>query len=258
MTQYLTPRQRQLFLKKLANTDAAEDMRLTPDEQSAALRHGAKMAQADLDSRLNDEDEGSAFLQDDMTTPESDALAERLNALGFDEPEALIEAYERLSRRYADLLRDMRHAEAMSRARKNARLLEPDPSGRNRLIQNEWIRRADALSDLAQFLPDMAGYIAEHPEYAVETDGLERAYDAVRSHLYRSEEQLLDDPQAVKRLSADPRIRESVLTTHLASLYKSAQDLPAFIDDGGSTPGAAPSKGGMDKAKIKLLAMLRE
>ena len=83
-----------------------------------------------------------------------------------------------------------------------------------------------------------------------------RMVAAVRSHRYRSEERLLDDPEAVKRLSADPRVREAVLSAHLAGIYKSAAALPAFIDDGGNIPVAEPVKGGMDRAKAKLTAML--
>ena len=151
---------------------------------------------------------------------------------------------------------DVRRIEAAGRARRNERRLENDPNGRNRVIQAVWASRAEDLEDIAQFLPEMSAYIAGHPEYAMETDGLERAYDAVRSHRYRSEERLLDDPEAVKRLSADPRVREAVLSAHLAGIYKSAAALPAFIDDGGSIPVAEPTRGGMDRAKAKLTAML--
>ena len=183
-------------------------------------------------------------------------MDERLAALGFESAGQLADAYERLARRHADLMEDVRRIEAAGRARRNERRLESDPSGRNRVIQAVWASRAAELEDVAQFLPEMSAYIAAHPECAVETDGLERAYDAVRSHRYRSEERLLDDPEAVKRLSADPRVREAVLTAHLAGIYKSAAALPAFIDDGGNIPVAEPNKGGMDRAKAKLTAML--
>lgn len=258
MIQYLTPRQRQLFMRKLTDSNASQNAQLTADEQTAALRQGAQMAQADAQGTPLSEEEEAALFDGEQLNEQTDPMAERLSALGFETSDELIDAYERLSRRYADLMQDIRRAEAMNRARKNARLLEPDPSGRNRLIQSEWIRRADELADLTQFLPDIAEYITAHPEYAVESDGLERAYDAVRSRLYRSEEELLGDPNAVKRLSADPRIRESVLTAHLAGIYKNGAELPTFIGDEGSTPGTAPAKSSMDRAKVKLLAMLRE
>lgn len=258
MIQYLTPRQRKLFLSKLTDTSPEQSTLLTADEQANALRQGAQMAQSDMQNAPLSEEEEAALFDGEVPEEENDPAAERLNALGFQTGDELMDAYEHLSRRYADLMADIRRAEAMNRARKNARLLESDPSGRNRLIQSEWIRRADELADLTQFLPDMAEYITAHPEYAVESDGLERAYDAVRSRLYRSEEELLGDPNAVKRLSADSRIREAVLTSHLAGIYKNGAALPAFIGEEGSTPGSAPAKSGMDKAKFKLLAMLRE
>ena len=251
MTQYLTPRQRQLFIDRLAEESDAPQ--LSGDQREAALQQGADMALADMQGAPNDE----GFFLDEEARDENGAMDERLAALGFESAGQLADAYERLARRHADLMEDVRRIEAAGRARRNERRLESDPSGRNRVIQAVWASRSAELEDVAQFLPEMSAYIAAHPECAVETDGLERAYDAVRSHRYRSEERLLDDPEAVKRLSADPRVREAVLTAHLAGIYKSAAALPAFIDDGGNIPVAEPNKGGMDRAKAKLTALLR-
>ena len=250
MTQYLTPRQRQLFIDRLAEENDAPQ--LSGDQREAALQQGADMARADMRDMPDSED----FFLKEEAQDGSGAMAERLAALGFENADQLADAYERLARRYADLMDDVRRIEAAGRARRNERRLENDPSGRNRVIQAIWASRAEELEDIAQFLPEMSAYIAGHPEYAMETDGLERAYDAVRSHRYRSEERLLDDPEAVKRLSADPRVREAVLSAHLAGIYKSAAALPAFIDDGGNIPVAEPTKGGMDRAKAKLTALL--
>ena len=250
MTQYLTPRQRQLFIDRLAEENDAPQ--LSGDQREAALQQGADMARADMQDMPDDE----GFFSEEDAQDENGAMAERLAALGFENADQLADAYERLARRYAGLMDDVRRIEAAGRARRNERRLENDPSGRSRVIQAVWANRAEELEDIAQFLPEMSAYIAGHPEYAMETDGLERAYDAVRSHRYRSEERLLDDPEAVKRLSADPRVREAVLSAHLAGIYKSAAALPAFIDDGGSIPVAEPTKGGMDRAKAKLTAML--
>ena len=250
MTQYLTPRQRQLFIDRLAEENDAPQ--LSGDQREAALQQGADMARADMRDMPDSED----FFLKEEAQDGSGAMAERLAALGFENADQLADAYERLERRHADLMDDVRRIEAAGRARRNERSLENDPSGRNRVIQAIWASRAEDLEDIAQFLPEMSAYIAGHPEYAMETDGLERAYDAVRSHRYRSEERLLDDPEAVKRLSADPRVREAVLSAHLAGIYKSAAALPAFIDDGGNIPVAEPTKGGMDRAKAKLTALL--
>ena len=59
-------------------------------------------------------------------------------------------------------------------------------------------------------LPEIAEYILAHPEYSIEEDGLERAYNAVRAAKYRSDEELLGDPESVKRLAADPRVKNAV------------------------------------------------
>ena len=248
MTQYLTPDQRQRFIDQLAEENDVPS--LDEDERKAALQQGADMARADM--------QGADPTNETEMPTATDALSERLATLGFENIEGMMDAYERLSRRYADLMEDVRRVESTARARQNERSLENDPDGRSRVIQAVWAARAGELQDIAQFLPEMTAYIMGHPEYAMETDGLERAYDAVRSHRYRSEENLLDDPEVVKRISADPRVREAVLSAHLAEIYKSAAGLPTFIDDGGSIPAAEPDKGGMEKAKAKLVAMLRQ
>ena len=62
----------------------------------------------------------------------------------------------------------------------------------------------------------------------------------------------------VKRLAADPRVKNAVLVAHLAEVYRSGRELPAFIAGGGSIPAAAEKgAGGMQEARAKLEALLK-
>ena len=119
MTQYLTPRQRQLFIDRLAEENDAPQ--LSGDQRRAALQQGANMARADMQGLPDEEGffpEENA-LPEENASDENGAMAERLAALGFESAEELADAYERLERRYADLMDDVRRVEAAGRARRN-------------------------------------------------------------------------------------------------------------------------------------------
>ena len=238
MNQYLTPEQRAAFEQQLA------DDALTDEEKQEAFQQGMDMAQADM---------GQAA---EPAAADDDALKRS----GFDSVEALLAAYQQSQADLNQAEEALRQMAALSRALENGRQLEPDdPDARNRRVQDTWKRRAGAMRDLEKLLPDMAEYILAHPEFAVQEDGLERAYDAVRAGKYKSEDELLDDPESVKRFAADPRVKSAVLTAHLAEVYKAGHELPAFIAGGGSIPGdMAKPHDGMEQAKAKLEEMLKK
>ena len=58
MTQYLTPRQRQLFIDRLAEENDAPQ--LSGDQRRAALQQGANMARADMQGLPDEEGERPA------------------------------------------------------------------------------------------------------------------------------------------------------------------------------------------------------
>ncbi len=123
--------------------------------------------------------------------------------------------------------------------------------------QGQDMARAGSLRDLEALLPEIAEYILAHPEYSIEEDGLERAYNAVRAAKYRSDEELLGDPESVKRLASDPRVKNAVLVAHLAETYRAGRDLPAFISGGGVPAAADVPADGMRQARAKLEALLK-
>ena len=233
MDQYLTPEQRAQLERQLA-----EDA-LTDGEKQQAFAQGVNMAQADT---------------------AADPDAEALRRSGFDSVQALLEAYEQSQASLREAEDSVRQLTVLIKALENGEQLEPDtPEERGRRVQETWKRRAGVMRDLEKLLPEMAEYILAHPAFALEEDGLDRAYDAVRAGKYRSEEELLSDPDAVKRLSADPRVKSAVLTAHLAQVYHTGRDLPAFIAAGGGIPAPADKpEDGLAAARTKLEALLKK
>ena len=242
MNQYLTPEQRAQFEQQLA-----EDA-LTEQEKQDAFQQGVDMAQADM---ANETGADSA---------ESPADQEALRRCGFDYVVALLAAYEESEKSLREAEDAMSQLAALARAMENGDKLAPESGEtRSRRVQDEWKRRAGLMKDLEALLPEMAEYIMAHPAFSLEEDGLERAYDAVRSGKYQSEAELLADPETVKRLSADPRVKSAVLTAHLSEVYKAGKDLPAFIAAGGGIPAEADKpQDGMAQAKAKLEALLKK
>ena len=240
MNQYLTPEQRAQFERQLAGGG------LTEEQKQAAFRQGQDMARADLSA-------GAEESQD--TDADEDALARS----GFASVQALLEAYEASQAQLNEAVEALKRLNALARALENGQALEPEkPEARASRVQKAWKGSAAGMRDLEALLPEIAEYILAHPEYSIEEDGLERAYNAVRAARYRSDEELLGDPESVKRLAADPRVKNAVLVAHLAEVYKSGRELPAFIAGGGSIPAApAATTDGMQQAREKLEALLK-
>ncbi len=85
-------------------------------------------------------------------------------------------------------------------------------------IRRSWAEAARRLPDAEKLLPRIAAYILDNPEIAALEDGFERAYHAVRSADYRSEEELLADEEFIERMAKDERIRRAVITDYLAHI----------------------------------------
>ena len=238
MNQYLTPEQRAQFEQQLAG-DA-----LTEQEKQEAFAQGVGMAQADAAGAAD-------------ANPED---KEALKRSGFDSVQALLDAYEESQKSLREAEDALGQLNALARALENGEQLAPESGeAHSRRVQDAWKRRAGLMRDLEGLLPEIAEYIMAHPAFSLEEDGLERAYDAVRAGKYQSEEELLSDPENVKRLSADPRVKSAVLTAHLAEVYKAGKDLPAFIAAGGGIPAESDKpQDGMAAAKAKLEALLKK
>ncbi len=254
MAEYLTAAQRAQLEAQLGG-----EVQVSPEQAGRALQQGMRMAQADQASQEE---------------------ARLLAGYGFESVQELAEAYRNVSAAVEELRGMLRRLLDMEKAAQNAEMMDPrDPeragryrmdelesmrrelrqAARNRLIQKDWQDSALEMQNLERLLPEMAEYILRNPRYAQESDGLMRAYDAVRSAKYRDEESMLTDPEFVERMAGDERVREAVIKEHLGRILRGEQ-VPQSVGMGvvgGKTPmtGRKPISG-MKQAHARLSAML--
>lgn len=264
MTEYLTAEQRAELERQLSGG------MLTEEQADGAVREGMRMAQADMERQ-------GAGLEDSMAQEEP-----LVKEYGFESVQQMAEAYEKMQAAVSELrgmlkkLLDMDQAERAAAQLDAAhpeygvrRQIEEDlrpmreemrTAARNRLIQRDWQDSAADMYDLELLLPEIAEYILRNPRYAGESDGLRRAYDAVRSGKYRAEDELLSDPGFIERMAGNELVKEAVLRAHLEEIRKGGR-IPQAVGAGqesGKTPltGRKPITG-MEMAKKRLEAMLK-
>lgn len=286
---YLTPEQQQQFMAQLAQQEqqgASQDAQqgggpdesaLTPEEQQQAMEEGAQMAAADAqagDASQAEPQTDAGNGEQQEANPEQDTLSQ----LGFSSLEELANAYRDTLRSTSELKEMLTQLTALQQATDNAESLEDDPDAaikrvirtelkpmyekarndaRNRLVQEKWKASSSRMTDLAEQMGDIKAYFDQHPELALSEDGLDRAYDAVRSAKYRSEADMMADPEFLKRAAANDKIREAVIEAYLQGLARNGDAAPQSITDGGNTPlTGRKTVSGMDQARSKLAAML--
>lgn len=256
MKEYLSEQQRAQFERELAQDEGV----LTKEQAQRAVEEGMEMAQAD------------------MQTQQQDELLEKY---GFGSIEEMAAQYERLQGTVSELKRMLSQLLDMEKAERTAAQLdamhpeyavrrqismelspmreELQTAARNRMIQHEWQDSAHQMRDLEKLLPQIAEYIMRNPKYAAQADGLQRAYDAVRSDRYRDEDELLSDPAFIGRILKNDQVREAVIRAHMQEMKRGAQ-VPQMVGAGSQT-GKTPLTGrkpitGMEQAKKRLAAML--
>lgn len=133
-----------------------------------------------------------------------------------------------------------------------------EADARNKIVQEAWGKDAKEMPDIADVMPEITQFIAEHPELAIANDGLRRAYDSVRSAKYKSEAQMLADDEFVKRMASNEKIKEAVLQAHLSEIARNGETIPNSIGSGGEIPlsGQKEAPSSMDQAKKGLARML--
>ena len=211
---------------------------------------------------------------------EADASLEAIRAAGFESAEELIGAYRNMGAAVEELKEMLEQLLDMEQAAQTAARLDPtDPeyaaraavaaelkplreqarrAARARLIQEEWKNSAARMEDLQALLPEIAEYIMRNPRYAGESDGLLRAYDAVRSARYRDEKSLMADPEFIQRAARDEGLREAVLRAHMEEIRRrGGLPQPVGMGNGGGAAPATRARGkGMEQARRTLSAML--
>ena len=264
MTEYLTKEQRAELERQLSGS-------LTEEQAQAAFREGAMEAQREL---------GGDARQDMIALDEEDrAFMEKYGFEGMADVRRYFVVLQEVVGKQRALLSDLSE---MERAGATAAALDarfPDgtagrlfemefrpvrdkarTAARNRMIQQDWMASAAGMRDLQRLLPEMAEYIMEHPRFSEDSEGLVRAYEAVRSRKYRDTDELLADPEFIRRMAENEQVREAVLRRHMEELRRGVGVPQAIGADGGD--GRTPvterkPMTGMEMAKKRLEAMLR-
>lgn len=253
MTEYLTREQRAELERQLGGE-------VTEEQKRQALIEGARSAE-----------------QDEARQADLEALREA----GFESVRQMAEAYERTQAAVSELREMLNHLLTMEKAEQTTAELDVrhpeyavrrqielelrpmreqmNRTAKNRMIQRSWQDSAAQMRDLERLLPEIAEYIMRNPKYADESDGLTRAYDAVRSGKYRAEEDMLLDPAFVERMARDERVRSAALKTYLEELRRGGevpQSIGAAAEAGNTPVTARKPITGMEQAKKRLEAML--
>lgn len=272
---YLNDEQMNQFLQNLggdtAPTGGNEDGSLPPEAQESAMVEGAQMAEADM---------AQAAGVDAPAAPANGLDPAVLQELGVGSVEELVERYRETSTKsgeYRDMLTKLI---AFQQTLENKQELDPgDPlnsvkeairtemaplyeelsrSAQNKLVQEAWGEAARGLPGVTELIPEIALYIKEHPDLAVSKDGLQRAYDGVRSQKYKSPDELLNDDAFIQQAASNEKVKEAVLREHLGELARNGEAVPPTIGEGGGTPltGAKQKPSSMEQAKRGLLSRL--
>lgn len=279
MAGYLTPEQEAEFIKQLESQGGALDGgALTPEEQQQAVQEGAQMAAEDA---ANGQMPGAdAPAQPTEQAPEANADARLLQSLGFGSLDELANAYKETLKTGSEMREMLTQIAALHQAMENNDELDPNnPEDqmrrvvrsefaplyekqkadiRNRLIQEKWGQSAAAKADdLSEHMDEIQAMLKSNPRLAMDEDGLQRAYDAVRSKKYRSEASLMADAEFLKKVAANPEVKRAVLEEHLQGVARTGDAIPQGITGGGNTPlTGRETITSMTDAKNKLAQML--
>lgn len=222
---------------------------ISQNQAQEALQEGAQMAQADL--------QAAAATNDSSGNSGANSTG-GLQELGFGSVEELVQQYKALMAEAQTQKEMLTQLTALQQAAENAEDLDPnDPNSaikkvvrdeleplikdmkakaRNRVVQDAWSKSAADKPDIQEIMPEIQQFIREHPELSVAEDGLSRAYDAVRSKKYRSEDSLLNDSEFIRKAAGNEKIKNAVIEAYLQEVAKSGENVPESIAEGGGVP----------------------
>lgn len=279
----LTPEQQAQFEQELNQAgggpieeSGAPVAETAPEAQPEAMQPGAEMAHPEAMAQAGaDVPAQQPPMPEQMPDPN-----QAVSALGFGSVDELIAAYQGLSQQHEMSMQQLGQLVALQQAMEAQDDLDPNApdyavkkaireemaplydkmkdEARNKLVQDAWGKSAVEMPDIQEFMPDIAAFFKENPDLAVSEDGLRRSYDAVRSRKYKSERQMMEDPDFIARAAGNEKIKKAVLEAHLGEISRNGDALPSGISEGGGTPltGKKKQPGSMEQAKAGLLAML--
>lgn len=257
----VSPEAQAAFLQQLQSQGGGSGEEMSPEQQQAAEQQGAQDAQADL-AAAGADTSGAGTQQQAVQQPatpapqqqQPDPNAQVLAQYGFSDINAMAQALQQATAanaqaqeqlvRITNIQKAMENANALDESNPQKAMLlqvlgpllqETQDLTRGQMLRDAWQKDSSTMADLQQFMPEVQAHLNEHPELSVDPAGLRRAYDAVRSKNYRTEDQLLADPKFLAKLKGNKAFTDPVIAEYLNGVQR-GQNLPQTIGAGGSTP----------------------
>lgn len=273
------PEAQAAFLKELQSQGGDPGEEMSPEQQQAAEQQGAQDAQADLEAAGADTPDVGAQQQAAQQQPaaqQPDPSAQILAQYGFSDLNSFVQAFQQTSAANAKAQEQLLRLTNIQKAMENTDALDDsDPTKatilgvlqpllqetqdltRGQMLRDAWNQDSQTMADLQQFMPDIQAHLKDHPELSVDPAGLRRAYDAVRSRQFRTEDQLLADPKFLEKAKGSKQLKDSIIADYLNDIQR-GKNIPASVGAGGSTPlsGEKPKPKTMDEAFGVLTKML--
>lgn len=283
MGDLLSNEQRAALLQKFQAQGGGPENGLSPEVQQAAVEAGAQQAQAQVEGQPADTGEPAAPEQPPQqpavpaapAQPQEDPNAAALASVGFKSVDELIQAFVQQGQETSAMKQQMNQLVGLQKAMENTEELDPqDPQyelrkivretigplademkaqARNRSVQGAWAEDAKSFPDIGDMDKDIAGYLAEHPDLAIDPTGLRQAYHAVRSSKFIPEGKQFDDPKAVERAASNPAVKAAVIKAYLSGIQR-GEVVPSAVGGGGNIPltGEKPKASTISEASNML------
>lgn len=109
---------------------------------------------------------------------------------------------------------------------------------RQRMIDRSWKQYAGEHTDLAEMMEDIQAVMKDMPELYDSERGMEVAHHMARSRRYKSEKQMMEDDEFIKRAAENPKIKEKIIADYLKEVARGGEGAPATVGTGGRAAAA--------------------
>lgn len=109
---------------------------------------------------------------------------------------------------------------------------------RQRMIDRSWKQYAGEHADLAEMMEDIQAVMKDMPELYDSERGMEVAHHMARSRRYKSEKQMMEDDEFIKRAAENPKIKEKIIADYLKEVARGGEGAPATVGTGGRAAAA--------------------
>lgn len=244
---------------------------LSPEQQQQIVDQGAQAAAAEMggqgaDALPTDAPQGQVPPAQPAApaAPAQDPNAALLQEIGVGSVQELVEQFKAMSEGFGQLKDEHEQLLGFQQAINNTEELDPkDPqydtkkvfremfgpvadeftkNARMKALADSWNLDARGLADAGELLPEINAYIQQNPRLSQDPTGFRQAYNAVKAGKHRSPEQLLKDPEFIKKAAEHPAVSEAVVKAYLEKLARNGE-VPPAVGQGGNTPfSGAPAK----------------